>query len=46
MESVKGPAANDYDSRILSQPPVIVLSDDESEEETLIKSIDGWLDTK
>jgi len=46
METVKGPAANDYDSRILSQQPVIVLSDDVSEEETLIKSINGWLGSK
>ena len=46
METVKGPAANDYDSRILSQQPVIVLSDDESEEESLIKSIDGWLEAE
>ena len=43
MATVKGPAANDYDSRILYQQPVIVLSDDESEEAILIKSIDGWL---
>ena len=43
MATVKGPAANEYDSRILSQQPVIVLSDDESEEAILIKSIDGWL---
>ena len=46
MESVKGPAANEYDSRILSQQPVIVLSDDESEEAILIKSIEGWLGTE
>ena len=43
IETVKGPAANEYDSRILSQQPVIVLSDDASEEETLIKSIDAYL---
>ena len=43
IETVKGPAANDYDSRILSQQPVIVLSDDESEEAMLIKSIDSYL---
>ena len=44
MATVKGPAANEYDSRILSQQPVIVLSDDDSEEEMLIKAIDGWLE--
>ena len=43
IEPVKGSVANDYDSRILSQQPVIVLSDDASEEETLIKSIDAYL---
>ena len=43
IETVKGAAANDYDSRILSQQPVITLSDDASEEETLIKSIDKYL---
>lgn len=43
IEPVKGSATNDYDSRILSQQPVIVLSDDESEEATLIKSIDSYL---
>jgi|TARA_R110000744_G_scaffold153184_1_gene267537 hypothetical protein len=43
IETVKGAAANDYDSRILSQQPVIVLSDDKSEESMLIKSIDKYL---
>lgn len=43
IETIKGPAANDYDSRILSQQPVIVLSDDESEEAMLIKAIDGYV---
>ena len=43
IEPVKGSVANEYDSRILSQQPVIVLSDDASEEETLIKSIDAYL---
>ena len=32
MEPVKGNKANNYDSPMLSQQPVIVLSDDESEE--------------
>jgi hypothetical protein len=43
IEPVKGKVANDYDSRILSQQPVIILSDDESEEAMLIKSIDSYL---
>ena len=44
MEPVKGPdSENGYDSRILSQQPVIVLSDD-SEEQSLINSIDKYLD--
>ena len=44
IETVKGAAANDYDSRILSQQPVIVLDDAGlSEEESLIKSIDKYL---
>jgi hypothetical protein len=43
IEPVKGKVANDYDSRILSQQPVIVLSDDMSEEAMLIKSIDSYL---
>jgi len=43
IETIKGPTANDYDSRILSQQPVIVLSDDESEEAMLIKAIDGYV---
>ena len=43
IETVKGPAANEYDSRILSQQPVITLSDDLSEEEMLIKAIDSLI---
>ena len=44
MEPVKGPdSENGYDSRILSQQPVIVLSDD-SEEQSLINSIDKYLE--
>ena len=42
MEPVKG-ESNNYDSPILSQQPVIVLSDDESEEASLIKAIDGYV---
>lgn len=42
MEPVKG-ESNNYDSPILSQQPVIVLSDDESEEATLIKAINGYM---
>ncbi len=41
MEPVKG-ESNKYDSPILSQQPVIVLSDD-SVEAALIKSIDKYL---
>ena len=39
IEPVKGNKANNYDSPMLSQQPVIVLSDDESEEAALIKAI-------
>ena len=42
MEPVKG-ASNNYDSPILSQQPVIVLSDDVSEEAFLINAIDGYV---
>ena len=42
MEPVKG-ASNNYDSPILSQQPVIVLSDDASEEAFLINAIDGYV---
>ena len=42
MEPIKG-ETNNYDSPILSQQPVIVLSDDSSEEATLIKSINKYL---
>lgn len=43
LEPVKG-ATNNYDSPILSQQPVIVLSDDESEEATLIKAIEQYVE--
>ena len=39
IEPMKGNKPNNYDSPMLSQQPVIVLSDDESEEATLIKAI-------
>jgi len=42
MEPVKG-ASNNYDSPILSQQPVIVLSDDASEEAFLINAINGYM---
>ena len=42
IEPVKG-ETNKYDSPILSQQPVIVLSDVESEEATLMKAIDGYV---
>ena len=42
MEPIKG-KINTYDSPILSQQPVIVLSDDASEEALLIKAIDGYM---
>jgi len=42
MEPVKG-KSNNYDSPILSQQPVIVLSDDASEEAFLINAIDGYV---
>ena len=43
MEPVKG-ESNNYDSPILSQQPVIILSDDGSEEATLMKAIDGYVE--
>ena len=39
IEPIKGNKPNNYDSPMLSQQPVIVLSDDESEEAALIKAI-------
>ena len=39
IEPMKGNKPNNYDSPMLSQQPVIVLSDDESEEAALIKAI-------
>jgi len=39
IEPIKGNKPNNYDSPMLSQQPIIVLSDDESEEAALIKAI-------
>jgi len=39
IEPIKGNKPNNYDSPMLSQQPVIVLSDDESEEAALIKAV-------